>query len=144
MQSMKDKFLGIKEKIEDDNEKLAIEKEIEKDIINKTTIFLEMSQLLYKKIRNREIVDSDFEKYCEEIFMLDKQIYGNKMKIKDMDENVEPLVCSCGNVVGDSSKFCGECGNKIEEVIFETQLCSCCENEMDIENKYCNCCGMKL
>ena len=50
----------------------------------------------------------------------------------------EKLICECGEVNDEGSKFCKKCGKPL----FKT--CPYCGQEVDVDSEFCNHCGRKI
>ena len=157
MNNMKDKFNNQfskvqgeidkgREKVELMKEKSNVSRDINEAQIKKTNILLEMGELVYEKIRRSNIIDGDFDMLCSQIVELDKFIYSNNMKAKELDVAEKDIICECGNTLDKSAKFCAECGKKVEVELINDNIKNCfiCESEIDADCKYCVCCGSKI
>lgn len=51
---------------------------------------------------------------------------------------------NCGHTVGETAKFCNECGTKIEEIKPKVKFCTECGMKVEEGAKFCNECGTKL
>ena len=123
-----------------------INKVIDEAQIKKTNLLLEMGILAYEKIRDDGTNDVSLEKLCSEIVETDKIIYGNYLDLVEIEEIDYKAVCKCGHIIDSQSKFCAECGRKIEleEVVEEYIVCEKCDCELEVDSKYCVCCGSKI
>ncbi|MGL4913142.1 MAG: zinc ribbon domain-containing protein [Romboutsia sp.] len=135
-----------REKVEGAKDRGNLNRERNEAQLKKTNVFLEMGQLLYEKIRNNEIIDVDFEEYCNKIIELDKYIYDNNLKIKELKEAKSEKICECGHTIDNNDKFCAECGKRVDIQLSkgETKTCIVCESEIDLECNYCICCGSRI
>ncbi len=141
------------------------------DIADKTNDFVSDSKtkMDIKKIKGE--IDQEFTKLGERFYQYKKDgkevdesvlefisVIDNKFEqIKELEksleeENVvsekESIKCpNCSNELPAKSKFCGECGYKLEEpstkVDHEVKLCPNCGEDVGTA-KFCNSCGTSL
>lgn len=63
--------------------------------------------------------------------------------VAPVDASAEQIACSnCGTMLNSNSKFCPECGNKIE--IKKPSFCTECGEPVVPGSKFCSSCGFKL
>lgn len=72
-----------------------------------------------------------------------KLVSGKSTYQPIIERRIEPVKCpKCGKVITDNSKFCPECGEKVERKPTSFK-CGKCANTYDGDEKFCTTCGTK-
>ena len=135
-------------------QKLQLAQEIsqQKKLINenaekKAELLLKMGELVYKKIRTAELSDPQLDAFAKDIIQYDQRIYQSQQTLVQLNfTSQQGKNCnSCGGPITADDKFCGSCGQKVEQpqaaANVETAACPVCEAEVPAHAAFCICCG---
>lgn len=142
MDNIKSTINKNKSSLENLKEKNKLNIEIEKAQNEKTKIFVNAGIELYEMVRNEQVMQEDLVNLFDNMVELDKTIYELNLKVEKI-QSKNSIKCECGNILKDNSKFCSQCGKKIEEEV-EFEICEFCSSEIRENAKFCVCCGNKV
>lgn len=137
-----------KSKLRISQELISLKDEVKNLEDLRTSCVLELGELSYMQIRNKNVDEEVVTKTGNKILELDKKIFKLLQEIEERTKKGEETTCECGASVTASDKFCRKCGKKVEiqgnDIVEKTIVCNHCKATIPATYKYCNCCGIKI
>jgi hypothetical protein len=108
-------FQEGKEKIQQTQEIISLKNEISKIEDNRDELYLALGKSAFEKIVNEEMEDELLEGVVDQINYFNEKITELKSILSEKTGKEETTTCECGAEVTIDSKFCPNCGKKLDE-----------------------------
>ncbi|MGC4376619.1 zinc ribbon domain-containing protein [Fictibacillus sp. Mic-4] len=111
-------------------------------------LVIQLGETVYSQLRKGDYVNPELETFKNDMIELDRTIYQINKTLQEVQQKENGMACNCGNPIQPTDKFCGSCGERIEQLakLNEEEMVRCrtCEEPVPIGASFCASCGLKM